>query len=430
MGSIFPNNISFQGLLDNNILLRCGWSFILEKIFNDVFFGGKDVVKVSNNGIPGTTSNTGVLVMEHGLLPTPTPHIVVSSYAANEDKRPEKMVREQESSFIQASKQLRMCDDHLPLVVMANHLFGTQHIEHEIKESGIYFELTKWFDIMAFDESNIGLHEVVYNYQNDTAVELLTGSDYNVHLGYGFHLSMAWTALFNFVDAFVNNCNDLDGIQPTTTTTTGDNESATESVSKRLSLKNLPTLTKDMEVPTLVDTWNQQDENQSSQCSKGPPPSNTKHTNFFFLAHAGGVDTLDDLRSILKPVLQTSRGWEVAAFRNLPMKMGLFANSTDAKFRLKIPVATVSSELIISYLKSYGQSWIESELEVKIKIQRANGKNDTKTFHLSGYHETHDSQHFLQQISLPEPAAAEGDVITLTFTMVGGYKFKINGILL
>lgn len=297
----------------------CDWTSMLEKMFNEVFFGGKMVVKVSNAAIGGSISSTGVLIMEYGLLKIEsTPHIVIDSYAPNEEKRAYGQannsvgyVNDIQSSFIHAANNLRPCDDHLPLVVIADHMYGREEIEHADRISGKYSGLAKWFDIMAFDESNVAYHEVVYNYLNDTAVELFAGSKYEPHFGYGLHLSIAWTALFNFLDAFVDNCNDFNGMQ-STTGTSGDNDSSDlESVLKAPSLKYLPALSQDLKVPSLVEIWNQEAQNRTSQCSEDIPSSYTKHANFMFLVFAGGVDTQEDLRNVLEPVLKWSRGWEV-----------------------------------------------------------------------------------------------------------------------
>mmetsp|Transcript_21294 Transcript_21294/g.24456 ORF Transcript_21294/g.24456 Transcript_21294/m.24456 type:complete len:92 (-) Transcript_21294:1223-1498(-) len=66
--------------------------------------------------------------MDYPLFPhhsLPIPHIIISSYAANDAQQPDvegHFWYEEVPHFIQAAKNVRPCEEQLPLVVLADHM--------------------------------------------------------------------------------------------------------------------------------------------------------------------------------------------------------------------------------------------------------------------------------------------------------------------
>jgi hypothetical protein len=100
---------------------------------------------------------------------------------------------------------IRPCDDDLPLLVMADDLFGDMQL-NAIEQTGNLYKTASWCNLMTIAYSNVGRHAHVAYHQNPTHRYPLFGSDYKVHLGIGFHIAMAWTVLFNVVDALYETC--------------------------------------------------------------------------------------------------------------------------------------------------------------------------------------------------------------------------------
>jgi hypothetical protein len=89
--------------------------------------------------------------------------------------------------FIQLAKNVRPCDKALSPVVIADHMYGHDKVADQHVLSGYYAALAAWHDVMAFNHANAVRHELIGNFENGTAVMQLMGSDYNLHMGAGFH---------------------------------------------------------------------------------------------------------------------------------------------------------------------------------------------------------------------------------------------------
>ena len=170
--------------------------------------------------------------------------------------------------FIQLAKNVRPCDKALPPVVIADHMYGHDKVADQHVLSGYYAALAAWHDVMAFNHANAVRHELIGNFENGTAVMQLMGSDYNLHMGAGFHIGMAWTALFNFLESFVDNCNDISAAEVPM------EDSATASgridyVLKSPPVKQLSKLSKEGKsvISGVVDLWKQRDEEAKSRCA-------------------------------------------------------------------------------------------------------------------------------------------------------------------
>jgi hypothetical protein len=119
---------------------------------------------------------------------------------------------------------------------------------------------------MAFNHENIARHNVLGNYDNGTAIAQLVGSDYNIHMRMGFHIGIAWTALFKFLNGFVDTCNDLN--------TRNNIYSGDRRVGRIESLLNPPSIKqvsklgqqKEGSVESIVQKWRVRDRRAKLRC--------------------------------------------------------------------------------------------------------------------------------------------------------------------
>jgi hypothetical protein len=440
-----------------NLKQDCTWPSRLEYMFNEGLFGGHQVVNITNMGGGGSSSEIGALVMEYQLFPNRLiPHIIMASFAPNDFKQPdlENVFYEEVQGFLQLATNVRPCDNNLPLVVIADHMYAAhdnpakQHIL-----SGYYATLAAWYDVMAFNHANIARHQLIRNFENDTAIQQLMGSDFNVHMGAGFHIGMAWTALFNFLESFVDTCNDWS--ISTSSTMDNPNQSHAATVNGRIddvlkgpAVKHISKLPKEAPLSSVVDRWRQRSEEAKSRCSTiATTRSNVNRTkttsaapDLIVCSHAWmvgkgtGINKPKKLREFMKPVLKSSDGWAAAGKPVQNPRTGWYAQKTNATFAMHFPIMEVPVHfLTIVSMTSYGPAWIGSKLKIKMTINHPSNSTmlpDVSKDEIDGFHEVRTSVHFPHKFELPGNGASVGDNVILEAKLVGGSKFKINGIAL
>ena len=83
-------------------------------------------------------------------------------------------------------------------------------------------------------------------------------------------------------------------------------------------------------------------------------------------------------------------------------------------------------------MKSYGDNFKDTNLEVDVRIERKAGSESTETqtvkYEVSGYHDTNTSIHIPHKFQLPDGGAKKGDSIVANFRLVSGSYFKIAGL--
>jgi hypothetical protein len=440
-----------------NLKQDCTWPSRLEYMFNEGLFGGRKVVKITNMANGGSSTEIGALVMEYQLFPNKLiPHIIIGTFAPNDFQQPdlENVFYEEVQGFLQLAKNVRPCDDNLPLVVIADHMYAAfNDPDKQHKLSGIYATLAAWYDVMAFNHANIARHQLIRNFENSSAIQQLMGSDFNLHMGAGFHIGMAWTALFNFLESFVDTCNDWS--ISTSTQMDNSNQSHVATVNARIddvlkgpAVKQISKLPKEAPLSSVVDRWRQRSEEAKSRCSAIAATSSngnrTKTTSaspdLIVCSHAWmvgkgtGINTRQELWEYLKPVFNSSDGWEAAGLPVRNPRTGWYAQKANATFAMHFPIMEVPVHfLTIVSMKSYGPTWIGSKLKIKVTIDHPSNSTmlpDVSNYEIDGFHEVRTSVHFPHKFELPGNGASVGDNVILEAELVGGSTFKINGIAL
>lgn len=117
-----------------NKQLTCAWPSRLEHLFNQVLFQGKEVIKVSNLATGGASTEVGKVVMEYRLfteeMKKSLPHVVIWAHAPNDSQEADKETVEYVHipAFVHAARNLHLCDNELPLVVMLDDFYAVQGI--------------------------------------------------------------------------------------------------------------------------------------------------------------------------------------------------------------------------------------------------------------------------------------------------------------
>mmetsp|Transcript_12817 Transcript_12817/g.19212 ORF Transcript_12817/g.19212 Transcript_12817/m.19212 type:complete len:931 (+) Transcript_12817:127-2919(+) len=213
----------------------CAWAGRLEHLLNEVMFEGEPIVKIDNIAAGGQTSEWGAFVLKYRLFSQADvlPDVVISAYSANEalDEDPDpgqststsRVFHDFIPSLIEAANDLHPCDDYAPLIIMADDFYG-DFPNQALHQTGDVLMQSIWYNLMAVNYASVVRYKVlpeVYDYEQAQAQAQarhhdhhhhhhhpLIASKFTTHLGMAFHIGMAWTMLFNIINAFVEVCND------------------------------------------------------------------------------------------------------------------------------------------------------------------------------------------------------------------------------
>ena len=167
----------------------CPWPIRLQHLFNEVFFQGKEVVQVTNLAAGGSSSEIGTVVLEYHLFPKDVqnelPHIIVWSHAANDAQEDDldAVYYKRLPDFISAARNLRPCDQDLPLVVMFDDSYWFRDYNTVNEMTGIIAKVSAWFGLMSASHANVVNHKVWSNHQNSSAIKSIMGTDVDLHYG-------------------------------------------------------------------------------------------------------------------------------------------------------------------------------------------------------------------------------------------------------
>lgn len=415
---------------------ECAWPNRLQHLFNRVLFNGEEVVKVSNLAVGGSNSEVGKTLLEYQLFPDAfqQPDIVIWSHAANDaqEKDKEKAYFESIPGFVNAAHNLQICDDHLPLVVINEEFFGQQN-----DISGAIYKASNWFGLMGISQRNVISHKIFANFDNDDYVKKIIG-DKGLHPGMGAHIGASWTVFYNFISAFTDVCDYTKGTSSLARINSSD-----------LTAKSIGPY-KEYDYGDISSDWKQHKEKIREMCVVAAQEallssnnSSTATTSFnqqqespctyaFMQSRMTSVATSKDVNKKLNEILTSNTGWKAEGYPEKQPRAGFYAQQKNAHFSLKIDSSMQTKYMTILSMKSYGDNFIDTNLEVDVRIERKGGSESTETqavkYEVSGYHDTRTSIHIPHKFELPDGGAKKDDSIVANFRLVSGSYFKIAGL--
>ena len=412
----------------------CAWPSRLEHLFNHVLFQGKEVVKVSNLAVGGANSEIGKTLLEYHLFPDgfKQPDIVIWSHAANDaqEKDKKRVYLESIPGYVHAAHNLRMCDDNLPLVVM-NEEFFVQ--DNEI--SGIIYKVSNWFSLMGISHRNVISHKTFANFHNDEYVNSIIGSK-SIHPGMAAHIGVAWTVFYNFISAFTDVC-DYKRVSssPTIVRSPFSNDVTAKSIGSY----------KENDNGNISTEWTNHQNNIHGICSsssiagvgvRGASTSTPKNatavtdnqqqqtpcTYAFMVNTMTSVATSNDVNKKMSEVLTSNTGWKAEGNRIKQPRAGFYAKEPNAHFSLKIDVSIETKYITIMSMKSYGDNFKDTKLEVDVRIESKEeapsaAEAEEAKYEVYGYHETRTSIHEPHKFKLPNGGAKKGDSLVVDFRL-------------
>jgi hypothetical protein len=427
--------------------LECAWASRLEHLLNSVLFPSippvddshnstrpRQVFEVRNLAVGGTNSETAAMLLEYQLMDQfdeKLPHVVIASFSANDVQDPDPVAdfKVHQPNLVRSAQRLRPCDDELPLIILADDLYGTERLgTRAIEQTGRLYQVASWFNVMAVVYPNVAGHAAVANYQKGTYYDPMFGTQSSeIHLGMGFHIAMAWTLLFNIVDAFYETCVDE---SPNATETTFAEPPTKFKYRGRLAPAD-----------AVRADWEANLEEKRRECGSDDPlptpqplsPYSTHVCTYAWMAiHQESISEPSRVTAAMQFALMENRGWNASGEPFGNPRTGWYAETPEARFSLQISNITMTTgSIIILSMKSSGPAWVNSKLRVRIRVVRPNSRNKTddsgNDYTVYGHHSARTSVHFPHKFAIPGGPADIGDTVRVECTLISGEMFKIAG---
>jgi hypothetical protein len=336
--------------------------------------------------------------------------------------------------LIEAAKDLQPCNDDGPLIIMVDDFYGDMPFE-AARQTSLTYMSSMWGNLMAVSGSSVLRYKVLAEYLNNALSHPLTNSGFGVHLGVGYHTGMAWIMLFNFVNAFVDVCNDYEiGILhhkeknyvPPLLSKWNDTENGTipsvemQTQSEFLRdpdllqsiqggeppFKNFGKISDKAGTATHVaDEYQESISNRKYLCKHQDKLSQCAYS-WFASMNEKGISTKHKIEDTMMDVLTTDyipypngSWWPEGLHRDhRPPQISWAAQKENATFTMKIKNVTLDSTNYITKLsmKSYDVQWLNSRLMITPRVVRANATlqdemkilqgNEDPSYFIDGYH--------------------------------------------
>ena len=430
---------------------RCNWVQTVQRVIDALV--GPRVVKISNLAIGGTGSVTSIPIIKYKLYDTSSPFlprgpdVIVNAYSTNdayvsaqmEDVTENIAWRESKRSlvqqFIRTSILSRPCST-LPMVVYFDDYIGNQHeiLMGEMVNIRAVQEMSEWYNTFLVSYAD-AVRRLVYANTREGAFSgqwlYWTKNKVEVHFPMSGHFTAAWVMCFSLLQSIVDFCDDPSDLRsppfpneyPYTVLDLAENSMP-------------PPLNKSVLLQHVSNEWmaatKEQERKNIDQC-QGVETDLLPPCPFAFVAGPAGTvrnkdqinDYLDHSRVVnndgWEGIDDSTNGWSVKIGYS-PMKKG--ATTTFFIDDLKSDIKTLQ----LSFLKSYGEKWMESKALFKVRSIDANNRTDiVAQFELEGYHNSTVSISFPFSIDLSIPKGHRAEV---EVRLIGGTTFKMISFML
>ncbi|KAL7510385.1 hypothetical protein ACHAXN_007315 [Cyclotella atomus] len=429
------NPVGWDGGKGGAPFKECAWPSRLERHLRQLFFNDPTVpgIVVYNMAVGATTVDVATMILEYGLLPDDllSPDVVLLAHSTNDANalNSEQLFYTHLNNAVRAAKRLKVCDEDLPLVGIIDDNVGMDNISQAMETTARYYASSSWHDLLYINYANIARHTLLRRYEQNRTEPLL-GGKFQVHGGMGFHISMAWTAVFNFMSLMMDACFDyIEGEhKPQITLERWDREanlSSLENVPWGSSpSKHIGGLHRTSDPYSVKQEWIFNMKEDEAHCASLNDSNEVQPvcTHAWMINKLAGIMQPRDITRAMKPVLKSSFGWEASGhFYSFP-RLGYYASEKYANFYLEIPVTAPTVYFTVLSTVSYGPNFVDTNLRIEIDIG-----NDNAIYNISGYHEVQSSPLVPHKFKLPR-VAKQGDVIHFNATLTSGSYFKITGL--
>jgi hypothetical protein len=437
----------------------CNWSVRLESFVNSML--GFDAIKVYNIASGGTSTMQAVSLVKYWMYPDAMkgpPDVIIHAYGANDSnlgnvKRTE--LERVQGLFIHVLKALNAFTQQvykahpcpLPIVFHLDDYVGT-HSQGGVLGDNTYRmvlrQVAGWYQNFAVSSAH-ALEPLIYP---DTLGDQVFSPKWqigkkgsspsygeNCHFGWPGHQAIVWSWAYSFVDVVINFCDAQDWERKYQTIEAGmtDRKSLVTSAAKELSQVAPPPLDDSLRLEDVSLKWTEEAENQRAHCKE--TVNTTSPCSMAWIAGpVGRTSNPSSLGRYIKPFLTTNDGWGIQNDMSTgwSRKLGLVATKLNAVAQFDFPSMRQTAKILtIQSLKSYGDKWEGSQVQVLADVQTANSADWTRVLeeHIQGSHNSTSSIDYTAEFELGDSAVV-GSNVRVQIILVGGTAFKITGMML
>lgn len=418
------------GLPTKSFLKRqipCAWPARLQHLLDTFLPSG--LVNITNMAMAATTSDVGATVLEYQLWPPELlpdgPDLLIAAFSTNDAlaEAPESEIYQNMQLLIQAVQREQNCNsarNRLPMLLYIDDFIAWPgSIQKWLDFHHDLHELAEWHGFGFLSYANAFRDVVQANLMTENNFK--GGWKYekrkfvaNPHPGMSFHIVMTWLVAYYFLSFALHVC---DG-----TLLSKDPASGANADYKIASLPNIPRppLTPDLLTEEIPERWQEKAEEEKIRCESLASSGDSVNSRCGFVWVANRVSEFRSAAAIeqfLQPFLKSNENWK-AEGNSYRSKHGWVAKAAGAKFVLRVPnLAGDVQFLTILALKSYGDEWQNTKLQIRTK---------GKEFEVVGFHNSTTSVIIPHKFALDD-IASKGSDLELEFSLIGGSTFKITG---
>jgi hypothetical protein len=437
----------------------CAWPHRLEALLNQLF--GFPMVEVTNEAVGMTNSNIGNILLKYNLLPSlQTADIIIHAYSTNDFFYGEDAFQSLQDFVRQVMKPPEVClhqdPEQLrptPLLLQINDIVTPLHM-------GILAR-TRYSQIVQVLASYYGFTSLNYAAMvNDwgfgdpketwfTIDEFPQGSYHfayssDIHPGQGMHVTTSWMVAYTLLHLTNHYCtwkdwwrnddetNDHFWLQKSNVRDYDESmlssilplyhngtDESTEGKKPRPSPLGLPPPLDDKLTPnTLSFQW--KNASRASRIKRNRPCSRARRTCPF--QWINGHDQTKDESWIRENIVSKIKGaWTLGDVADV-RKAGLTPTSGQLGDAMTFPLQEDIQEVIVFYLKSYGEYWEKSQASIDILLKDG---TTLASATLQGFHARQTSEMYVEELDISNATSSQ---LQLSATLISGKNFKIMGL--
>jgi lysophospholipase L1-like esterase len=428
----------------------CTWSNRLGQFLNA--WAGGELVEVTKVAMGGTNTATGSVILQYDLIPEDArnPDIVFNAYSTNDmhiltvmeaqssNTTLRDMVFEMTQSFVR--QVLQSCSKKNPPLLLhiddylgneQRAIWDTTELSQGVQVLANYYG----FSTMSFSDT---VRDIVYG---DTLESWLspdwwgTGKfEREIHPGMGMHISATWVAVYNMLNLVTTYCSlpdphvvDSTEYRPGVMGLPELNNDVAQAKGKPQQRPSglPPRLTQNLLIEDVTALWkHSQDE---VACDSQEQHHHEVKCPFSWIS---GLSLQQNNQTWIKEYFQRRaslwEGWQISDDGG---KLGLVpTNGTTSQLVLDFSFSQPIRAVTFFIMKSYGEKWEGSRLEVRLKSQeQSNVWKDIQVREMVGFHGKNTSEMYTEAFKLSQPIPV-GSSLRLGAKLVGGTTFKLLGL--
>ena len=263
------------------------------------------------------------------------------------------------------------------------------------------------------------------------------------HPGMSFHIIMSWMMAYYTLVLTEKVCDGTLLSMDSGSSPGGPNHEA--DTKKRPAIPR-PSLTADLLTEQIPETWKDLERTEQERCAAMNTNDGSRCAFVWVANRVSEFRDAKSIQSLLNRYTVQNKDWK-AEGNSYRSKHGWVAKAPNATFSLRIPALEMDARyLTILSMKSYGNDWAKSELEIYATRSTTTteapaagapaehqhdqpGQSRQEPFRILGYHNSETSVIIPHKFDLGE-TIPKGAPLDLAFHLVGGKTFKITGMAL